>query len=63
MDRQRIEGGLKKATGTIKEKVGKAIGDRHLEAEGKAERAEGHIRSGVGKAMDAVREVVENEKE
>jgi uncharacterized protein YjbJ (UPF0337 family) len=61
MDRQRIEGGLKKATGTVKEKVGKAIGDRHLET-GKAEKAEGHIRSGVGKAMDAVREVVENEK-
>jgi uncharacterized protein YjbJ (UPF0337 family) len=37
------------------------IGDRHLETEGKAEKAEGHIRSGVGKAMDAVREVVEQE--
>ena len=62
MDRQRIEGGLKKTTGTIKEKVGEIVGNRHLENEGKAEKAEGHIRSGVGKAMDAVREVVENEK-
>jgi uncharacterized protein YjbJ (UPF0337 family) len=53
MDRQRIEGRLKKATGSIKEKDGKAIGDRHLEDEGKAEKAEGHIRSGVGKAIDA----------
>jgi uncharacterized protein YjbJ (UPF0337 family) len=61
MDRQRIEGDLKKITGAIKEKVGKAIGNRHLETEGKAEKAEGHIRSGVGKAMDAVREVVEKE--
>jgi uncharacterized protein YjbJ (UPF0337 family) len=61
MDRQRIEGGLKKATGTVKEKAGKAMGDRHLETEGKAEKTEGHIRSGVGKAMDAVREVVEKE--
>jgi uncharacterized protein YjbJ (UPF0337 family) len=58
MDRQRIEGGLKKTTGAIKEKVGKVVGNRHLETEGKAE---GHIRSGVGKAMDAVREVVEKE--
>jgi uncharacterized protein YjbJ (UPF0337 family) len=63
MDRQRIEGGLKKATGTIKEKAGEALGDRHLETEAKAERTEGHIRSGVGKAMDAVREVVNSEKE
>jgi uncharacterized protein YjbJ (UPF0337 family) len=61
MDRQRIEGGLKKTTGAIKEKVGKVVGNRHLETEGKAEKAEGHIRSGVGKAMDAVREVVEKE--
>ena len=61
MDRQRIEGGLKKATGSIKEQAGKAIGDRHLESEGKAEITEGHIRSGVGKAMDAIRDVVEKE--
>ena len=63
MDRQRIVGGLKKTTGAIKEKAGQAIGDRHLETEGKAEKTEGHIRSGVGKAMDAVREVVNSEKE
>ena len=61
MDRQRIEGGLKKATGSIKEQAGKAVGDRHLENEGKAEKTGGHIRSGVGKAMDAIREVVEKE--
>jgi uncharacterized protein YjbJ (UPF0337 family) len=61
MDRQRIEGSLKKSTGAIKEQVGKAIGDRHLESEGKAEKAEGHVRSGVGKAMDAVREIVSKE--
>ena len=63
MDRKRIEGDLKKATGTIKEKAGEALGNRHLEFEGKAEKTEGHIRSGVGKAMDAVREVVNSEKE
>ena len=63
MDRQRIEGGLKKTTGAIKEHAGKAIGDRHLETEGKSEKTEGRIRSGIGKAMDAVREVVNEEKE
>jgi uncharacterized protein YjbJ (UPF0337 family) len=63
MDRQRIEGGLKKTTGTIKEQAGKVIGDRHLEGEGKLEKTEGRIRSGVGKAMDAVRDVVNSEKE
>jgi len=62
MDRQRIVGGLKKTTGTIKEKAGDALGNRHLETEGKTEKTEGQIRSGVGKAMDAVREVVKNER-
>jgi len=61
MDRERIKGGLKKGTGAIKEKAGKALGDRHLEGEGKADKAEGHIRSGVGKAKDAVREIVGKE--
>lgn len=62
MDRQRIEGGLKKTTGTFKEQAGRVIGNRHLETEGKAEKTEGRIRSGVGKAMDAVREIVNQEK-
>jgi uncharacterized protein YjbJ (UPF0337 family) len=52
---------VKKATGSIKEQAGKAVGNRHPEGEGKAEKTEGHIRSGVGKAMDAIREVVEKE--
>jgi uncharacterized protein YjbJ (UPF0337 family) len=63
MDRQRIEGGLKKTTGNSKEKAGEALGDRHLKSGGRAEKTEGHVRSGVGKAMDAVREVVNSEKE
>jgi uncharacterized protein YjbJ (UPF0337 family) len=62
MNRQKIEGGLKKTTGTIKEKAGEALGDRHLENEGELEKTEGHIRSGAGKAMDALREVVNDEK-
>jgi uncharacterized protein YjbJ (UPF0337 family) len=58
MEKQRIEGGLKKATGTIKEKAGQITGNRDLEAEGKMDKAEGHVRSGIGKAKDAVKEIV-----
>jgi len=58
MDKQRVEGGVKKATGTVKEKAGQMLGNRHLEAEGQAEKAEGHVRSAVGKAKDAARELV-----
>ena len=52
MDRQRIEGAIKKTTGTIKEKADEALGNRHLETEGKMEQAEGHLRSGVGRASN-----------
>ena len=55
MDRQRIEGAAKKATGTVKEKVGQLVGNRHAEAEGKVEKAEGRVRSAAGRAKDAAR--------
>ncbi len=55
MDKQRVEGGLKKATGTVKEKAGKMMDNRRLRDEGKAE---GRVRSAVGHAKDAARELV-----
>jgi uncharacterized protein YjbJ (UPF0337 family) len=58
MDKQRMEGGLKKATGTIKEKAGQMTGDRDLEAEGKMDKAEGKVRSAVGHVKDAAKEIV-----
>jgi uncharacterized protein YjbJ (UPF0337 family) len=58
MDKDRVAGGVKKATGSIKKAVGKATGNRRLEAEGQADKAEGHVRSAVGKAKDAARELV-----
>ena len=60
MDRQRVKGGIQKATGKIRRSYRRPAS---LESEGKAENAEGHVRSGVGKAMDAVREIVNSEKE
>jgi uncharacterized protein YjbJ (UPF0337 family) len=58
MDKERVKGGLKKTTGKVKEKVGQLVGDRHTEAEGRAEQAEGRVRSAVGHAKDAAREMV-----
>ena len=57
MDKERVKGGIKKATGEIKEKAGRMTGDRDTEVEGKAEKAEGRVRSAVGHAKDAAREV------
>ena len=57
MDKDRIAGGMKKATGTVKEKVGKALGDAKTAAEGKREKDEGRAQSAVGHVKDAVREI------
>jgi uncharacterized protein YjbJ (UPF0337 family) len=57
VDKERIEGGLRKATGKIKETVGHITGNRDTEAEGKAEQAEGRVRSAVGLVKDAAREI------
>ena len=45
MDKDRIAGGVKKVTGTVKEKVGKALGDAKTAAEGKRERDEGRVQT------------------
>ena len=58
MDKERIKGGIDKATGTVKEKVGQMTGDRDMEAEGKADKAEGRIRGAVGHVKDAAREII-----
>ena len=41
MDKDRVAGSAKQVKGTIKELVGKAIGDTKLESEGKADKVEG----------------------
>ena len=55
MDKDRIDGALKNAAGSIKEATGKVFGDAKLEGEGKAERAEGKVQNAVGGVKDTVR--------
>ena len=59
MDKDRVAGSAKQVKGTIKELVGKAIGDAKLESEGKADKVEGKIQNAVGGIKDTVREIVE----
>jgi uncharacterized protein YjbJ (UPF0337 family) len=48
----KAKGRAKEAVGTIKEKVGSAIGDRELEAKGLAQQGEGKIDRLKGAAKD-----------
>jgi uncharacterized protein YjbJ (UPF0337 family) len=55
MDKDRIAGSAKQIKGSVKEALGKAVGDAKLEAEGKAEQVEGKIQNAVGGLKDALR--------
>ena len=55
MDKDRIEGSAKQLKGSVKETVGKAVGDSKLESEGKADKFAGKIQNAVGGLKDALR--------
>lgn len=60
MDKDRIVGAAKGVKGSIKEAVGKLIGDAKLQSDGKAEQTAGKIQNAVGSVKDTVREIVKN---
>jgi len=55
MDRDRIIGSAKKIKGSIKEEVGKALGDTKLESEGKADKIEGRVQNAIGGLKDTLK--------
>jgi uncharacterized protein YjbJ (UPF0337 family) len=55
MNKDRVEGSVKQAKGSLKEAVGKATGNRRTQAKGVAEKAEGKVQSAVGGAKDKVK--------
>lgn len=55
MDDDRVEGGMKKMKGRMKEGLGKALGDSKMETDGKMDKTEGKIQNTVGGMKDALR--------
>ena len=55
MDKDRIKGSAEQAKGKIKETVGKAMGDKKLESEGKVDQIKGKVQNAVGGLKDALR--------
>lgn len=55
VDKDRVVGSAKQIKGGVKEAVGKAVGDRKLEAEGKAEKIEGKVQNAVGGLKDTLK--------
>jgi len=56
MDKDRVAGTAKQATGAVKEATGKVLGDQKLRTEGAAEKATGKVQNAVGGAKDAIRD-------
>ncbi len=56
MDKDRIEGSAKQIKGSIKETIGKAVGDAKLESDGKADKIAGKVQNAIGGLKDALRE-------
>ena len=54
-DKNRIIGSAKTAKGTVKQVVGKIIGDSKLEAEGTADKVEGKVQNAVGGLKDTLK--------
>lgn len=59
-NKDEVEGTWDKAKGTVKENVGRAIDDRDMEAEGKADRASGNVQDSYGEAKRNVGETIED---
>ncbi len=55
MNKDRIAGAAKEIKGSIKETVGKAVGDTKLQSDGKADKIEGKVQNAVGGLKDALK--------
>jgi uncharacterized protein YjbJ (UPF0337 family) len=53
VSKEGIEGATQKGVGTVKETVGKAVGNRKLQGEGLVDKAVGSAKEAVGRAKDA----------
>ena len=55
MDKDRVVGSAKQIKGTVKQVVGKAVGDAKLQAEGNADKIEGQVQNAVGGVKDTLK--------
>ncbi|MDQ5844478.1 MAG: CsbD family protein [Acidobacteriota bacterium] len=59
-NRDELEGKFDRAKGAAKETVGRAVNDRDLEEEGRADQTGGKIQEGFGKVKRNVGEAIED---
>lgn len=62
MDKARMKGAAQGVVGSIKTALGKLVGKKKLETEGRIESATGAIHTAVGEGKDAVRAALNDRK-
>ena len=60
MNSEESKGKVRKGIGVVKEKIGRATGDRDLEEQGAAEKTAGSFEAGVGKVARKVNEAIDD---
>ena len=55
----KIKGMANEAAGSVKEGVGKAVGNQKVEVDGAMQKAKGDAQQAAGKAKDAVKNVID----
>lgn len=55
MDKEHVKGAVDKASGAVKEGIGKATGDKSMEVKGKLDKAKGEARDALGDAKDEMK--------
>jgi uncharacterized protein YjbJ (UPF0337 family) len=58
MDKDRIAGAAHEVKGSVKEVVGKVVGDAKMQSDGKAEKTAGKIQNAIGGVKDTLRDAV-----
>jgi uncharacterized protein YjbJ (UPF0337 family) len=59
MDKDRIEGNVRQAVGSVKEVAGKVLENTRLESEGKIEKAVGKVQTAVGEVKETLKKSVD----
>ena len=60
MNKDQVKGRAEEAKGKVKEVVGKAVGNKNLETEGKIDKASGKAQAGYGDTKEKVKDIVKH---
>ena len=59
MNKDQVNGRAEEAKGTVKETVGRALGDRDTEAQGKVDQAAGKVQKTYGDAKEKAKDAID----